>query len=156
MLEHRVFTRMRLSFRVIEELFSLHEARRRNIERNPIRVAIIDSGVEMSHLYEAIEEQGMKYLPVGRSFVQSCPKNGQSSDTHWHSPMNSHGTKLAHLIYRWNKYCKFFIAKVSDGSKHSVKIGAATKVRTIFLHSNQSISSPISREKLLWTVLDGD
>ena len=95
----------------------------RNARANPIKIAILDTGLSLFDLPAMIHD------PVGRSFVEDSQT---SSDTHWHSPQCSHGTKLAQLIMRCNPHCKLFIAKVQSGpDATSVEIPAAIKVRRL-------------------------
>lgn len=92
-----------------------------NAKANPIKIAVIDTGVSIFELpAQKIHD------PVGKSFVE----DSGDPDSHWHSPQCSHGTKLAQLIYRFNPFCKLYVAKVQTGpSPDSVDVGAAIKVR---------------------------
>jgi hypothetical protein len=94
--------------------------KRMNALNNPIKVAILDTGVSQFALPE--------HLPfVGRSFVED--ERHMGADSHWHSPECSHGTKLAELIIRCNPLCQIYVAKVQSGPRpESVDIGAVLNV----------------------------
>lgn len=100
-----------------------------NMRKNPIKVAIIDTGVSLSHLSEQM--LAAQHIPIGCSFVENDPEDPEDiNDTHWHSPECSHGSKLAQLITRCNPHCQLYVAKVQSGpDKNSVRIPAAIKVR---------------------------
>jgi hypothetical protein len=95
-------------------------ARSTNAQNNPIKVAILDTGVSPIALPQ--------HLPlVGRSFVEDEVYTG--ADSHWHSPECSHGTKLAELIIRCNPLCQIYVAKVQSGpNPESVDIEAVLRV----------------------------
>src|SRR5271168_911567 len=78
-----------------------------NARANPIKIAIIDTGVSLFDL------PAMIHKPEGRSFVEDSEV--PNADFHWHSPQCSHGTKLAQLIIKCNPHCKLYVAKVQSG-----------------------------------------
>ncbi|KAH0562627.1 hypothetical protein GP486_002690 [Trichoglossum hirsutum] len=70
----------------------------------PIKIAIIDNGVA-EELFTDIE---------GCSFVEAGVES--LSDSHWHTVSNPHGTQMAFLIDKMNKFRRLYCAKTHLGS----------------------------------------
>ena len=99
----------------------------KNLESEPIKVAILDSGISHYHLPVA------RYGVTGRSFVEDF--EGSQNDKHWHSPMIGHGTRVAHLILGMTKDIHLIIAKIQSGPQSGeINVSAATKVSDHFVH----------------------
>jgi len=81
----------------------------------PVKVAIIDDGVAVD-LFTDIE---------GQSFIENGLKS--LGESHWHTVTNTHGTQMAHLIDKMNKFRRLFVAKICQ-HQHSVDVRAAEEV----------------------------
>lgn len=85
---------------------------------HPVKVAIIDNGVA-SYLFKDIQ---------GQSFIENGLES--LSQSHWHTVSNTHGTQMAALIDRMNKFRRLYIAKASQGPiNQGVSVEAAVQVR---------------------------
>jgi hypothetical protein len=93
----------------------------KTLSSEPIKVAILDSGISHYHLPLA------NYGLTGRSFVEDF--EGSQNDKHWHCPMVGHGTRVAHLILGMTKDVHLIIAKIQSGPRMGdINVEAATKV----------------------------
>ncbi|OCK77506.1 hypothetical protein K432DRAFT_427966 [Lepidopterella palustris CBS 459.81] len=110
-------------------------------EKNPIKVAIIDSGVYCF--------PDMRYKWEGRSFIEDEVE--QSADTHWHSPSNSHGTMLARLIFEMNPWCKFYVGKVKHGP-HQGGVDIPTAIKALRWAGDQEVDVIC----LSWSITEED
>jgi hypothetical protein len=132
---------MEESFGLIKEVLHQSKAVRKYVDENPVRIAIIDTGVAICSLLQGIKWDNSSNVqdivkPVGKSFVEVFPDaerfdDPRSFESHWHSPLNPHGTGLMEMIRPWNQHVKFIIAKVSGGESSSpdtVNLEAAKKV----------------------------
>ncbi|KAH0566275.1 hypothetical protein GP486_000327 [Trichoglossum hirsutum] len=73
---------------------------------HPIRIAIIDNGAA-ADLFTDI---------TGHSFVESGVRSW--GDSHWYIVCNTHGTQMAYLIDKMNKFRRLYVAKTHLGSSH--------------------------------------
>ena len=82
-----------------------------------IKVAILDSGVYANKLI-------FRNL-TGGSFVEDTA----TADSHWHTVLNSHGTKMASLISEVNPYCHIYAARTHFGpDMHGGSVYSLSKV----------------------------
>ncbi len=81
----------------------------------PIRVAIIDSGVDLGKF----ETDNL----VGASFSEL----GRSADSYWWLSSEEHGTQMAKIIKSIDPCCQLFIAAVAD-HRTEITAGAVTQV----------------------------
>lgn len=78
----------------------MHERRSRSLDLQPIRVAIIDSGVDQGEFPSTVEFMGDSFC-----------------STHWWLSPERHGTQMAKIVKAIDPCCRLFIAKVGDHRK---------------------------------------
>ena len=84
---------------------------------NPIKIAILDTGVASS-LFPRV---------IGKSFVEDSART--LGNSLWHTVQNSHGTEMASLIYGMNPNCIIYAARTHNGTEsQGVDVQAAIKV----------------------------
>ncbi|KAH0563333.1 hypothetical protein GP486_002095 [Trichoglossum hirsutum] len=107
--EYTISDELRLSHSFLEELESLKgpEPGRDYIKENPIKIAVIDSGVDQCRttISDNIER--------GESFVEIRSESGMVRESPWWLVADPHGTQMASLITQVNPYCKLYVGKVA-------------------------------------------
>ena len=75
------------------------------LKERPVKVAVLDSGVFAdSCLFPALS---------GASFIEDLT----STDSHWHTATNPHGTKMASLIRKLDPTCHVLAARTHHGAE---------------------------------------
>lgn len=106
--EYTISDELRLSHTFLEELERLKGPgpSKDSIMKNPIKVAVIDNGVDQcrTSISDSIER--------GESFVEIRSESGMVRESPWWLVADPHGTQMASLITQVNPYCKLYVGKV--------------------------------------------
>ncbi|KAL6790254.1 hypothetical protein GGI42DRAFT_218651 [Trichoderma sp. SZMC 28013] len=125
-------------------LISVHRLLGGKIKVPPVKVALIDDGVDLLNLdtYNIVQATGLSY----------CPPDGKT-ERPWHQSTNGHGTVMANMIVRINPWVSLDVMKIHESTSHS----PGSKTRTIYAESAaRAIEGAIIRKadiiSMSWTI----